>query len=589
MSTKGACSKSTKMYLAGISQAFRSAVVLIVFSIVLFITRNLGFSCIVMAVVAAASLLVLTIPLAYMETPKSRRWDMKGVINLFKRCFPVFVALFLYCLIDNMPKFMMEGPLSYDNQLYFNVLYFPAQGILLTASLLYKPLLLRLAAAWENPDERRTFNIIMMAVFGAIIAITVFNLIIMNWIGVPIMSVLYNTDFEQFRVLMNLMIVAGGITAAIDFIYQIITGSAPPEQRREALPHHVCVLARCLVCAHQLHRSHGRSHHLSGRDVPAAYPDRAAVREHQRAHAQASGCEARELQPVLGVGMAQAQAKIPVLLMVSGGSDSTALLELVCTYAAGERSDDGLFAMLADSLPAPDRIVPFVLHVNHMLRGEDSDGDERFVRELCEKLDVPCEVQRVDVGALARSRRGGMEAIAREERYRLASSALDRVCARVGAKDGLICTAHTIDDRVETFFMRALVGTGPGGLASIPRVRGQSASSAARRIARAAARLAEEASSRCARYCALARGRDESHGRQLPQPGAARTHSRASQVASGFRGARLPRPWISLPTRTRHYGVRRIRLPTGRSCGMARPRPCQSRRCVRSAGPWHAV
>ncbi|PWL79570.1 MAG: tRNA lysidine(34) synthetase TilS [Coriobacteriia bacterium] len=170
--------------------------------------------------------------------------------------------------------------------------------------------------------------------------------------------------------------------------------------------------------------------------------------------------------------MAQVQAKIPVLLMVSGGSDSTALLELVCTYVAGERSDEGLFAMLTDSLPAPDRIVPFVLHVNHMLRGEDSDGDERFVRELCEKLDVPCEVQRVDVGALARSRRGGMEAIAREERYRLASSALDRVCARVGAKDGLICTAHTIDDRVETFFMRALVGTGPGGLASIPRVRG---------------------------------------------------------------------------------------------------------------------
>lgn len=66
--------------------------------------------------------------------------------------------------------------------------------------------------------------------------------------------------------------------------------------------------------------------------------------------------------------MAHAQAKIPVLLMVSGGSDSTALLELVCAYAAGERSDEELFAMLADSLPAPDRIVPFVLHVNHMLR-----------------------------------------------------------------------------------------------------------------------------------------------------------------------------------------------------------------------------
>ena len=88
--------------------------------------------------------------------------------------------------------------------------------------------------------------------------------------------------------------------------------------------------------------------------------------------------------------MAEAQAKIPVLLMVSGGSDSTALLELVCAYVAGEGSDDELFAMLADSLPVPDRIAPFVLHVNHMLRGEDSDGDERFVHELCKELDVPC-------------------------------------------------------------------------------------------------------------------------------------------------------------------------------------------------------
>lgn len=170
--------------------------------------------------------------------------------------------------------------------------------------------------------------------------------------------------------------------------------------------------------------------------------------------------------------MTEAQAKIPVLLMVSGGSDSTALLELVCAYVADEDSDDELFEMLADSLLAPNRIAPFVLHVNHMLRNEDSDGDERFVCELCERLGVPCEVQRVDIGALSQTRRGGMEAVAREERYRLASLALDRACAQVGAKDGLICTAHTIDDRVETFFMRALVGTGPGGLASIPRIRG---------------------------------------------------------------------------------------------------------------------
>lgn len=168
--------------------------------------------------------------------------------------------------------------------------------------------------------------------------------------------------------------------------------------------------------------------------------------------------------------MTSAQAKTPVLLMVSGGSDSTAMFELACAYVAGE--DDELIAQLAKQLPSPDCIELFVLHVNHLLRGEASDGDERFVRELCDARGVPCEVARVDIDALTRTRKGGMEAIAREERYRLAHAALERACTQTGAKSGLICTAHTLDDRVETFFMRALVGTGPGGLASIPRERG---------------------------------------------------------------------------------------------------------------------
>ena len=220
---EGRLQQSDKMYLAGISQALRSVVVLIVFSLVLFITRELSIACIAMAVIALASFLFLTLPLAYMETPKSRKWQLSSVLELFKQCFPLFVALFLYSLIDNMPKFLMEGTLSYDNQLYFNVLYFPAQSILLTAGLIYKPLLLRLAAAWDDPDDHRTFTIILGAIFGAIVAITVVMLVVMSFIGVPVMTALYGVDFEPFRIHMYLMIIAGGIAAAIDFIYQVIT------------------------------------------------------------------------------------------------------------------------------------------------------------------------------------------------------------------------------------------------------------------------------------------------------------------------------------------------------------------------------
>lgn len=220
---EGRLQQMDKLYLAGISQAFRSVVVLIVFSVCLLITRNLAISSIAMAIAAAGSFVVLTFPLALLETPKSRRVSLGSVIDLFKQCFPLFIALFLYALIDNMPKFVMEGVLSYDNQLYFNALYFPAQGILLTVGFIYKPLLVKMAAVWADPEKRKRFDLIIVVILAVVVALTLAMVFVMGWIGIPIMSFLYGLDFEQFRELSFIMLAAGGVTAAIDFLYQVIT------------------------------------------------------------------------------------------------------------------------------------------------------------------------------------------------------------------------------------------------------------------------------------------------------------------------------------------------------------------------------
>ena len=212
---EGRLQQADKLYLAGISQAFRSLTVLFVFSLALLVTRNLPIACVIMAVVAVATFLFLTLPLTLFETPKSRRASLSSVATLFKQCFPLFVALFMYNLIDNMPKFVMEGVLSYDNQLYFNALYFPAHGILLTAGFVYKPLTIRMAEAWHDPAKRRKFDIIVVAMFAMVVALTLVMVLIMGF--------LYGLDFEQFRGLCFIMLAAGGVTAAIEFLYQVIT------------------------------------------------------------------------------------------------------------------------------------------------------------------------------------------------------------------------------------------------------------------------------------------------------------------------------------------------------------------------------
>lgn len=147
----------------------------------------------------------------------------------------------------------------------------------------------------------------------------------------------------------------------------------------------------------------------------------------------------------------------PVLLMVSGGSDSTAL-----AYLATELRERGDLGALG------------ILHVNHRLRGADADADERFVSSLADFLGIRLLICSVDVGELARQEGGNVEAVARRVRYQAADRALSELCrhASIPFSEGRIFTAHTADDRVENFYMRSIVGTGPGGFRAMRYLNG---------------------------------------------------------------------------------------------------------------------
>lgn len=133
-----------------------------------------------------------------------------------------------------------------------------------------------------------------------------------------------------------------------------------------------------------------------------------------------------------------------VAVALSGGADSVALLRLLL----GLRSEVG--------------IVLSVAHVNHKLRGAESDQDEHFVRELAlqHKLELLLRTAPVE-----RAQGTGIEAAARKLRY---DFFLD--LARTG-RANKISTGHTLDDQAETVLLRIFRGTGIRGLAGIlPRL-----------------------------------------------------------------------------------------------------------------------
>lgn len=220
---EGRLQQADKLYLAGMSQTLRSVAVLAVFSVALFLTRSMPIAAMAMGITAMASLVLVTAPLALLETEKSRRVSLREVGRLFAQCAPLFGALFLFNLIESMPKFVMEGTLAYKYQLYFNALFFPAQAILLSIGFIYKPQLLRLSSIWANPRKRRRFDLIIVAVMALVVVITGLCAAFMAGPGIPIMNAMYGLNFERYRTLALLMVVAGGVTAGIDFIYAIIT------------------------------------------------------------------------------------------------------------------------------------------------------------------------------------------------------------------------------------------------------------------------------------------------------------------------------------------------------------------------------
>lgn len=134
-----------------------------------------------------------------------------------------------------------------------------------------------------------------------------------------------------------------------------------------------------------------------------------------------------------------------VVVALSGGSDSVTLLH--CLKA----------------LEAELGITVYACHVNHNLRGEDSDNDQAYVQRLCEKTGTPLRVYSVDVSGTVKKHQS-IEERARELRY----ETFERLSEELGAK---VATAHNACDNVETVLMNMLRGTGLKGLCGIPPTR----------------------------------------------------------------------------------------------------------------------
>jgi tRNA(Ile)-lysidine synthase len=133
-----------------------------------------------------------------------------------------------------------------------------------------------------------------------------------------------------------------------------------------------------------------------------------------------------------------------VVIGLSGGPDSVCLINLL--YSVQEELNLKLAAC----------------HINHMLRGEAADEDERYASELCRKLKIDFYSKRVDINEYSKKNKISSEAAGREVRYEYFNQIMKKL------NFNKIATAHNANDQAETILMRIMRGTGLEGLSGIP-------------------------------------------------------------------------------------------------------------------------
>ncbi len=130
---------------------------------------------------------------------------------------------------------------------------------------------------------------------------------------------------------------------------------------------------------------------------------------------------------------------------LSGGSDSVLLL-----HSLHKLSLEHNFKIAA-------------LHLNHSLRGDESEGDATFCKEICKNLDIKFITKKVDIKKFAKNNKFSIEDAARKYRYRWFA----RTCKKLNADS--IFIAHHADDQAETVLLRLFRGTGLKGLAGMKK------------------------------------------------------------------------------------------------------------------------
>lgn len=219
---EGEFQRNDRIDISGMSMAFRTIAIMAVFSIIAWVTRNIYAASAVAAVTGLAGAAVVAVVWSRGFEPLSVSFDREKMKSLFRSTILLFIGSAMCMWLWNGTKYVVEWTLTDRDTLAYGIVFMPTMVINLGSSFVFKPMLTTLARHYEQ-GEYKAFAKLVAVLVATAVGITVVTLGAGAWLGIPVLSWLYDIELAPYKSVMLVLIAAGGFNAVSILFYYALT------------------------------------------------------------------------------------------------------------------------------------------------------------------------------------------------------------------------------------------------------------------------------------------------------------------------------------------------------------------------------
>lgn len=219
---EGEFQRNDRIDISGMSMAFRTMAIMAAFSIIAWVTRNIYAASAAAAVTGLAGTAVVAVVWSRWFEPLSVSFDREKMKSLFRSTILLFIGSAMCMWLWNGTKYVVEWTLTDRDTLAYGIVFMPTMVINLGSSFVFKPMLTTLARHYEQ-GEYKAFAKLVAVLVATAVGITVVTLGAGAWLGIPVLSWLYDIELAPYKSVMLVLIAAGGFNAVSILFYYALT------------------------------------------------------------------------------------------------------------------------------------------------------------------------------------------------------------------------------------------------------------------------------------------------------------------------------------------------------------------------------